>query len=42
MDKLIHKFLEDGERAHTIIAVVGLGGGLIVLVVAILNNLLAR
>lgn len=38
MSKWIHKFLADGERAHTIIAAVGLGGGLIVMGLFILNN----
>ena len=42
MGKLIHKFLEDEERAHTIIAVIGMGGGLIVTVLFFLSYWLMR
>jgi hypothetical protein len=38
MSKLINKFFEDDERARTIIAAIGLGGGLIVAALFTLNN----
>lgn len=42
MSKLINKFFEDDERARTIIAAVGLIGGLIVTVLFFLSYWLMR
>jgi len=42
MAKLIHKFLEDEERGRTIVAAIGLVGGLLIAVAAVLTTHFTR
>jgi len=42
MSQLVHKFLENEERSRNLVAAVGIGAGVILLTLAILNTFLAR
>lgn len=42
MTQLVHKFLENEKRSRNLVAAVGIGAGVILLTLSILNTFLAR
>ncbi|MGK5071191.1 hypothetical protein [Janthinobacterium sp. RT4P48] len=42
MARLLHQFLQDEERSRNLVAAIGMGAGVILLTLSILNTFLAR
>jgi len=42
MKRFVHQLLRDEESNHDLLAIIGIGGGLVLLALAVLNTFLAR
>jgi hypothetical protein len=42
MTQLVHKFLQDEKRSREMVAAIGIGAGVVLLTLAILNTFLSR